>query len=87
MRPEIRLHIEELVLHGFAAGDRYAIAGAVEQELSALLMNHFAVQGGLSQLNPQTARIDAGSFNVTPAAAPNSIGTQIAQAVHGVLIK
>jgi hypothetical protein len=33
----IELTVEELVLHGFAAGDRYAIAEAVERELTRLL--------------------------------------------------
>ena len=28
----IKLHIEELVLHGFAPGDRYTIADAVERD-------------------------------------------------------
>jgi hypothetical protein len=36
-RPSINLHIEELVLHGFAPGDRHRISEAVEQELTRLI--------------------------------------------------
>jgi len=88
-RPNIKLHIEELALHGFAAGDRYSIAAAVERELSRLLTKQFADPGSLSLWNSNTeaARLDAGAFQVDPGSKPNSIGTQIAQAVHGGLIK
>jgi hypothetical protein len=59
----IELHIEELVLQGFAPGDRYCIANAVERELLRL----FAEQ----RVPPFTydiegAHIDAGAFNVAP---------------------
>ena len=38
MRPHaIDLHIESIVLHGFEGVDRDALAGALEQHLSALL--------------------------------------------------
>jgi len=87
--PNIKLHIEELVLHGFAPGDRHTIADSVERELSHLLATQFAEQGIQSSLthNAEHARLDAGSFHVTPNAKPNAIGTQIAQAVHGGLTK
>jgi hypothetical protein len=85
----INLHIEELVLHGFAPGDRYTIADAVEQELSRLLTEHFAEPGSSSLWTSSTdaARLDAGAFHVDTRSQPNSIGTQIAQAVHGGLTK
>ena len=42
MKPEnVELHIEELVLRGFAPGDRYRIGEAVERELAHL----FSEQG------------------------------------------
>jgi len=85
----IKLHIEELVLHGFAPGDRYAIADAVELELSRLLTEHFAEPGysALLTSNTAAARLDAGAFQVDPRSRTNSIGTQIAQAVHGGLTR
>jgi len=87
--PNIKLHIEELVLHGFAPGDRHTIADAVQRELSQLLASQFAEHGVQPSLanNGEHAHLDAGSFDVTPNAKPNAIGAQIAQAVHGGLTK
>jgi hypothetical protein len=80
----VELHIEELVLHGFAAGDRYAIAEAVKHELSRLLVDQFAAQGLPSSFaeSSEHARLDAGAFNVAPSANSEAIGGQIAQTVH-----
>ena len=41
----IELNIDELVLHGFPPGERYAIADAVEQTLSQLLTEQIASEG------------------------------------------
>jgi hypothetical protein len=81
----IKLHIEELVLHSFAPNDRYAIADAVERELSRLLAEDFGNAGLPRSLanNSGQPRVDAGNFQVAPGAKANSIGAQIAQAVHG----
>ena len=85
----VNLHIEELVLHGFAPGDRYAIAEAVERELSHLLATRSGEQGIPSSLshNADYPSLDAGVFQVTSTARPNVVGAQIAQAVHGGLTK
>lgn len=76
---KIELHIEELVLHGFAPGDRYRIAEAVERELQRLLGERDAPS---FNNNVELARIDAGEFNVEPNAKSEMIGAQIAQAIH-----
>lgn len=84
MRPrQIQLHIEELVLHGFASSDRYRIAQAVERELERL----FAGQGVSPSFAPRIegAQIDAGAFNVTAGSKAEAIGVQVAQAVYGGL--
>ena len=88
----INLHIEEIVLHGFAPGDRYTIADAVERELSHLLAQKFTpfTSAGIpptSVHDSETLRLDAGAFNVAPESRADSIGAQIAQAVHGGLTK
>ena len=85
----INLHIEELVLHGFAPGHRYTIADAVERELSRLLSEDFADPGYSTLLTSNTGAtgLDAGAFQVDPRSQTKSIGTQIAQAVHGELTK
>lgn len=77
----IELHIEELVLHGFAPGDRYGIGEAVEHELQRL----FAEQGtslGLAQ-GGEIAHLDGGAFEVSPGAKVETVGVQIAQTIYG----
>jgi hypothetical protein len=90
-RPNINLHIEELVLHGFAPNDRYAIADAVQQELSRLLgPTSGQTQADLASTLSEHSRnigIDAGAFQVEQNSRAGSIGNQIAQAVHGGLTK
>ncbi|MGA9998446.1 MAG: hypothetical protein WBP93_23735 [Pyrinomonadaceae bacterium] len=87
--PRIELHIEELVLHGFERGDRYAVADAIERELSRLLAEQFTEQGIPSSLtqNSESAHLDAGAFHVAPRSKADHIGAQVAQAVHGGLTK
>ncbi|HEX8237089.1 MAG TPA: hypothetical protein VF600_14115 [Abditibacteriaceae bacterium] len=80
MKPNIELHIEELVLHGFSPSDRIAIGMAVEHELARL----FAERGVSSSLaqGGEMARLNAGAFQVAPGARSDTIGTQVAQSVH-----
>jgi hypothetical protein len=75
------VHIEEMVLHGFAAVDRHAIAEAVQRELQARLATSSPgalLRGGtvLEHLAAPAARLDR-------AAGAN--GRAIAAALHGVL--
>ena len=81
MRPaNIELHIEELVLHGFAPGDRYRIAEAMERELAAL----FADQGVPPSMAGEgdRARLDGGAFEVAQGSKAEAIGNQTAQALY-----
>ncbi len=80
-RASIELHIEELVLHGFAPGERYRIGEAVERELARLLTEQGAPH--LFSGNVELAQIDAGEFNVKQNAKSELIGAQVAQAVYG----
>jgi hypothetical protein len=79
-QPPIELHIDELVVNGFAPADRYAISDAVERELTRLL----GEQGVPSSLRVEgaTDEIKAAAFNATPNAKPPTIGRQIAEAVY-----
>lgn len=79
--PSICLHIEELVLHGFAPGDRDGIAAAVEQEL-ARLFSEQALPPVLKK-NISLDRVDGGSFRMAIPVKPTTVGTQIAEAIHG----
>ena len=87
IKRELSLNIEELVLHGFAPNQRYAIADALEEELSRLLTRHFAEGNDFAPFNLKDARVDAGNFQVESAAKPDAIGNKVAQAIYGVLIK
>lgn len=80
MRPDIELHIEELVLHGFSPADRYRVAEAIERELTRFFSEQdippalFA--GGA------LAHLDAGAFQMQPGARPVAIGAQVARALY-----
>lgn len=80
MNRDVELHIEELVLHGFASGDRTRIGQAVERELTRL----FAEQGtplSLSQ-GSDIERLDGGAFEVAPNSKAESIGVHVARAAY-----
>lgn len=81
--PAIQLHIDELVLHGFAPADRLQIADAVQAELTRL----FAEQGASSALRQggEAGRLQAEPISVTPAMPAGAIGTQVARSVYGSL--
>ncbi|WP_414569496.1 hypothetical protein [Nostoc sp. CCY 9925] len=79
----VELHIEELLLHGFAAKDRDRIGEIIQHELTRLLseggLPPSLVQGG------EMTRLDGGGFQVAAGAKPEAIGVQIAQSIYGGL--
>ncbi len=84
MKPEnVELHIDELVLRGFAPGDRYPIGHAMERELARL----FVEQGTPPSLygGSEIERLHGGTFEVKPGAKAEAIGVQLAHAVYGGL--
>ncbi len=78
IQPAIELHIEELVLHGFPAGERHRIAAAMEQELGRLV----AAQGltGVRQ-SIELERVQGGVMRVVAGQKPQATGVQIARSV------
>jgi hypothetical protein len=76
----IDLHIDELVLHGFAARDRHRIAEAMQRELTRLI----TADGQASFLkNPRSLEaINGGAFKVQANAKPQTAGIEIARAVY-----
>jgi hypothetical protein len=79
----LHLHIEELVLHGFAPGDRARIADALQRGLAQLFTEAgippaLARGGGVDRMN-------AGSVPTATAAPPETTGAGIARAVYGAL--
>ena len=79
----IHLHIEELVLHGFAPGDRHRIGDAVQREL-ARLFNERQTLSSLTK-NTEIDRLDGGTFQMMPGSRPETTGAQVARAVFGGL--
>lgn len=79
----VDLQIEELVLHGFASGNRYPIGEAVKLELQRLFTER-GVSPSLVQRS-EIERVNAGVFEVKPGSRDEAIGVQVAQAVYGGL--
>ena len=80
----VDLHIEQLVLHGFAPQDRYLIGDAVERELTRLLTKQHAP--AITQ-DAETSHIDGGAFEITPGSNAETMGVQLAQVIYGGLDK
>lgn len=81
----IELDIEELVLHGFAYGDRHRIGAAMERELARLFAEK-STPASLSQ-EQEVAHLNGGTFEMEPGSAAEVVGTQLAQAVYRSLSK
>jgi hypothetical protein len=79
-RSPIEVHIERLVLHDFAPGDRRRIGAAVVRELERLLAEGGA-PAGLGR-SGALARLDRQSFLVAPGADAAAVGAQVAQAIY-----
>ena len=79
----VHVHIDALVLHGFAPADRFRIADAVQAELTRL----FAVRGVSAALRQggEADRLQAAPINVTPSMRGEVVGTQVARSVYGSL--
>jgi hypothetical protein len=82
-RPTLSLHIEELVLHGFASIDGDRIGEAAQRELARL----FVRQGVPRSLVDRTAvdLLDGGALKIASTTTPEPIGTQLARAIYGAL--
>lgn len=78
----IRVHINELVLHGFDPLDRYAIGDAVRNELSETL----GESGWSDAASVSIPRLRAGTVDAKPRRG-EGIGTEVAHAVQGALRK
>ncbi|MGH6949804.1 MAG: hypothetical protein ACREH4_02965 [Vitreimonas sp.] len=91
--PTCDLRIDELVLEGFPPNARYAIAAALEQELTRLLTGPDAAIAATAGSNGRGSmsadRLDGGVITLAPNASPQSIGIEAARAVSrnlGLLI-
>jgi hypothetical protein len=76
----VEIRIEELVLHGFAPGDRHRIARAVQRELARRFR-----QGGVPESASDSsalASIEAGAIHIPQGVAPWTAGTRIGAAIY-----
>ncbi|HEY9631531.1 MAG TPA: hypothetical protein V6C84_29925 [Coleofasciculaceae cyanobacterium] len=78
----LELQIEELILHGFAPGDRTRIGESVQQELTRLLTE--AMPDSLAQ-GRAIDQINDGTFEMALGMKPEAVGVQIAQSIYGGL--
>ena len=80
IEPDVRFHIEKLVLHGFPPGSRYRIAEAVEKELTRL----FAERGVPISIteNREADRLDGGLLRVASGDASGKVGVNVARSVY-----
>lgn len=75
-----RLHIDEMVLHGFPAVDQYRIGDAVQRELTRLLTEAGSTESVTrSAFHPS---IEAGSIQIDAGLSAEAIGIKIAQSLH-----
>lgn len=80
MNPVIELHIEELVLEGFAPGERYRIGEAVERELTRLMSLNGVPPAWNGNL--EIGSVNGGTFHMPSGGARGAAGEQIASAVY-----
>jgi hypothetical protein len=79
---KIRLHIQQLVLHDIAPGDRGRIADAFQTELHRLLTEQGLPASVMNGANLDV--INAGEYR-TPTPSAHGVGTSIARALYGGL--
>lgn len=85
MKPDIELHIEELVLHGLSNHNAYQIGDAVQSEIARLLQEQGWPAGLSKELTIE--RLNARSFQLQPNAGAATVGHDIAHSVYKGLAK
>lgn len=76
----VELHIEELVLHGFAPHDRHRIGDAVERELHRLLAERGILANAVA-----APHLVAPAIRVANPSHAGTVGRQIAASVFSAL--
>jgi hypothetical protein len=82
-QPSVELHVEELILHGFAGSDRYMIGEAVEGELTLLLTNKVLMRSESSA----EAFLDGGEIHLRRGFSARQAGEEIGRSVFDGLIR
>lgn len=81
-RPNVRLHIDRLVVHGLEVRDRAALGAAVRAELGRLL----AEREWSGARSFAAERVETAAIRPAPGAQESSLGAQIAAAALGGLM-
>ena len=77
------LHVERLVLNGFAAGDQAAVAAGLQHELQRLLAERAATGPWTNGVD--LPRLRVGNVQVRAGMSAGDIGTQAARGIgHGL---
>lgn len=79
----LELHVERLILHRCALGDRERVAASLRNELGRLIAKRGLLPSVLT--GADIARIDGGSLRVRQGATADSQGREIARAVFGCM--
>lgn len=84
-RAALALHIDRVVLEGFALGarDRARLQTALQTELAQLLLVNEARPSGGAAL----ARLDAGALRVEPGGDPDRLGRALARSLHTSIVR
>lgn len=81
-KPRVEVLIDELILHGFAPGERYAIGEALSRELERLMATE--TMGSLAGMK-DVVSLRAGNINLAAGTKAETIGAQAAQSIHASL--
>jgi hypothetical protein len=77
-RPNVEIHIEELILRGMPPGSKRGLAEAIEAEVRRLIE-----EGGLPPgWSAGPLHLPGGQFEVDARSKPAAIGAQVAQGLH-----
>lgn len=79
------VHIDQLVLRGFCAQDRHAIAAGFQQQLGQVLADREAL--ALLRFGGDMARLQVARVPLAHASPPQRVGEQVAQGIGREILK
>ncbi len=80
----IEVHIEQIVLHGYAPGDTHRLGEALQAELTRLVQKHGVNSSGMGNLSLQT--LDGGRLKAAERPSTEALGARLAQRIHQVIV-
>jgi hypothetical protein len=80
--PNIELKIDELILDGVPAAQRYQIADAVQRELAAQFEREGLPKSFRTSVSPVRDVVGGGTMSLAPGARADTIGGQLAGAIY-----